>query len=379
MDASHLPVRMPGAIPARSLETAPSAVPPRTPWMQSERNVHPLLIALFPEVPPPQLDAMIDQARRTGRIAGPITVWRGFLVDGRARVRCAEKTGLPVDEIDISAMQEPSLLDVMLENNLFRRHLTAAQRALIAIETSQRAGRLNLRHITKERAAAASGISPSSLHALQYALTIAPELITPIRAGIISINRATEACHAMIDWPKPAREDLVVRLMQGDSAEAARLIRSLRSCPPAAGQQNEGAARATAVVAARDEQPAAHLTADDGVPIAAPAAIIVDPKPPLEIAEQATVSDVGTGFDPAALRAVLRDIARLRAALRELTALILRHPPTGSAVAELVTALRDAQSLDWAILQHELAEAADRLAVHVAGSRSMEVEASHGP
>ena len=314
---------------------------------------------------------MIDQARRTGRIAGAITVWRGFLVDGRARVRCADKTGLPVDEIDISAMQETALFDIMLENNLFRRHLTAAQRGLVAIETSQRAARLNLKHITKERAAAASGISPSSLHALQYALTIAPELITPIRAGIISINRATEACHAMIDWPHAARDELVAKLMQGDSAEAARLIRSLRSRPAVAGQPSEGVAHPAApAVTAHDEPPAAAVAADDGVMITAPAAMIIDPKPPTAMPEP------GPASDPAFLLAALRDIARLRAALRELTALILRHPPTSNVVVELVAAMRAAQDLDWANLQQELAEAADQLAAHA--SRSKPEEAAHG-
>ena len=345
--------------------------------MQSARKMHPIT-ALIPPMLPEQIEALIDQALRTGRIAGAITIWRGQLIDGRARVRCADKTGLPLQEIDISAMQETSLLDYLLETNLFRRHLTAAQRALIAIETSQRAGKLGLKHITRERAAQASGISPSSLHALQYALNITPQLIAPVRAGIISINRATEACQAMIDWPPAACDELVARIMAVDSAEAARIIRSLRPRPPAgtAGKDAALQSEGDRDLDIQQSETTAPITGDAGS-MTAPAAAAVDLQRSVTIAEQGPGASQDLD-DPASLLAALRDIARLRTALRELTALILRHPPAGSAVADIVTALRSAQNLDWAALQQELAEAADQLAARADGRRSTDGEAAHG-
>ena len=351
------------------------ALLPRIPWMQGQRKVHPLLIDLIPEVPPSQLAAMIDQARRTGRIAGAITVWRDHLVDGRARVRCADKTGLPVEENDISAMQEASLPDVLLEMNLYRRHLTSAQRALAAIETSQRAARLGLKHITKERAAATSGISASSLHALQYALTIVPPLIQPIRAGIISINRATEACRAMIDWPASAQAELVATLMQGDSAEAARIIRSLRPRPPAAATQKRGSVVSSTLDPAVGSGCPTELDhADDTASplpagIANGAAAARDPIPVMS-------GDGAAPYGP--LLAALREIARLQGVLRELSALVRNQSLPENLMAELAAAIRPCRALDWAALQRDLDAIAATLARHDAQPPTICTETPHG-
>lgn len=334
-------------------------------WLQGPRAVH-SITELIPPMPPAQLEALIDQARRTGRIPGSISIWRGHLVDGRSRVRCADKLRMTVTETDISHLQETTLVDYVLEMNVFRRHLTAGQRALVAIDASRRAAKLGLKHITRERAAAAAGVSASSLHALQHALAITPQLIEPVRAGIISINLATEACQVLIDWPPAACDDLVARLMRLDSAEAAKLVRSL-------GPRSPSTARPALARTSQAERSADadHISAAPLDTAAHRSPIKITPSPALAW---------GSETELASLLPAFRELARLHKALCQ-SAGLTPEDPAAEATNDILAAIRAVLDLDWHTLQHHLAALADRLATPVASSPSgttSEEETRHG-
>lgn len=339
--------------------SALTRAPPLSTWMKSERKVHPLLTALVPMTAPDQLEARTDQVRRTGRMPGAITVWRGQLVDGRALVHCADKLRMDVEEIDISDMQERSLLDFILERNLYHRHLSTGQRALMAIEASHRAAVMGLKHITCERAAACSGVSPSSLHSLQHAIKLVPELIEPVRAGVVSIHGANEACNAMIDWPTTARADLAKRLMALDRAEAAKLVRSLRSRPPTGSAPARTAAlksasEATVADDADEEQDAAPAAASASP--AARAAFASEQKPITARFEAEPDALAGSDAGHGPLLAALESIQELHDLLRQLSARLMRDPPAGGALSDIAAAIRAALEIDWPGLQRALIE-----------------------
>lgn len=362
MDASLRSGRAPETTDHETTTDPVSALtraPPLSTWMKSERKVHPLLSALIPPMPPDQLEALIDQVRRTGRMPGAIRVWRGQLVDGRALVHCADKLRLPIEEIDISDMQERTLLDFILERNLYRRHLSTGQRALMAIEASHRAVVMGLKHITCERAAACSGVSPSSLHSLQHAIKLVPELIESVRAGTISIHGANEACNAMIDWPATARADLAKRLLALDRAEAAKLVRSLRSRPPAGSAPAKTVATACAadaVVAddAVEEQDAAPAAASASP--AARAALASEQKPITARFEAEPDALAGSDAGHGPLLAALESIQELHDLLRQLSARLTRDPPAGGAPSDVAAAIRAALEIDLPGLQRALIE-----------------------
>lgn len=59
-----------------------------------------------------------------------IVVWRGLLIDGRNRLKACEELGIEPQIAEL--MEETDPVQYALSHNLHRRHLTTAQRAIVA-------------------------------------------------------------------------------------------------------------------------------------------------------------------------------------------------------------------------------------------------------
>lgn len=97
-------------------------------------EAHPLA-TLFPMMTDEELTALAEDIRRHG-LREPITVWQGRILDGRNRWRACELAGVTPQTVEWDGQGSP--LSWVLSKNLYRRHLTASQRAAIAVEVKER-------------------------------------------------------------------------------------------------------------------------------------------------------------------------------------------------------------------------------------------------
>lgn len=105
--------------------------------------VHPAA-SLFPLLPDDELQALADDIAAHGQLEA-ILLHQGEILDGRNRARACEIAGV-TPKVDIwrpAADETPSTY--VVSRNLRRRHMTASQRATVAVELSEQ--------ISEERAA----------------------------------------------------------------------------------------------------------------------------------------------------------------------------------------------------------------------------------
>src|SRR5690349_19010872 len=93
---------------------------------QPTHEVHPAL-APFPEMAEDRLELLAADIKRRGLLE-PVTTWKGYLLNGRARVKACQVAGVPLETKEYDG-DDP--VGVVTAGNL-RRDLTQSQRAAIA-------------------------------------------------------------------------------------------------------------------------------------------------------------------------------------------------------------------------------------------------------
>jgi len=124
-----------------------------------------------------------------------IVVWRGLLIDGRNRLRACEELGIEPQIAEL--MDETDPVQYALSHNLHRRHLTTAQRAIVAAklatmsegrpseETAQNCA------VSQDKAAELLGVSRRSVQSAKHVLgNGSSALATAVEAGDVPVSLA---------------------------------------------------------------------------------------------------------------------------------------------------------------------------------------------
>jgi len=158
--------------------------------------------ALLPLLPDDELARLAEDIRSNG-LREPIVLSHGKVLDGRNRLAACALADVKPRFTDY---QGSDPIDYVLSANVHRRHLTAGQRAMVAVallpklEARARArqgARTDLRADSPEGgrrardfAARAVGVSPRSVADAKRLTAEAPELAAEVRAGTSSLNAA---------------------------------------------------------------------------------------------------------------------------------------------------------------------------------------------
>ncbi|MCZ6651724.1 MAG: DNA methyltransferase [Planctomycetota bacterium] len=173
--------------------------------MSKDYRIHPLA-RLFPSMPEDEFRHLRDDIRRHG-LREPITLLDGKILDGVHRNRACRDLGVDAETKPFNG-DDP--LAYVMSANLARRHLSASQKAMIAVdalplfekEAKKRQGTRtdklpgkNAQKSKPERrarddAAKAFDVSPRYIEAAKAIVEHSPELAKAVRSGKRTINRA---------------------------------------------------------------------------------------------------------------------------------------------------------------------------------------------
>lgn len=189
-------------------------------------EVHPAA-ELFPLLEGEEFAALVDDVKRHG-LREPITVThdRAVLVDGRNRYRACEAAGVDVVHHALGAhYTEPMILDLIVSENIRRRHLNPGQLAMLAADIEPMyavgGGRPRASEIVapgpqfkaRDQAAAAVGASGRSTSRAKFVQENAPDLAAKVRAGELDLKPAERQARERTKAqpkPEPARPAAVM-------------------------------------------------------------------------------------------------------------------------------------------------------------------------
>ena len=127
-----------------------------------------------------------------------IVVWRGLLIDGRNRLKACEELGIEPQIAEL--MEETDPVQYALSHNLHRRHLTTAQRAIVAakLATLSRGDVGNGREVdasneasTQDTAASLLNVSRASLQRAKHVLSNgSTALAKAVESGEVPVSLA---------------------------------------------------------------------------------------------------------------------------------------------------------------------------------------------
>lgn len=174
-------------------------------------KVHPIA-SLFPMIPDDELQALADDIKANGQRENIVLMPMGpeteeyWLVDGRNRFRACEMAGVePQYGMDNRYFGEPDLIGPwIISHNLHRRHLTASQRAAIAVEyekrlaieaaARQRAGKpVEAGGRASDLAGELLGVSGRTVRDAKFVAEHDPGLFERVRAGEVSASLAASS------------------------------------------------------------------------------------------------------------------------------------------------------------------------------------------
>jgi ParB-like chromosome segregation protein Spo0J len=123
-----------------------------------------------------------------------IVVWRGLLIDGRNRLRACEELGIEPQIAEL--MDETDPVQYALSHNLHRRHLTTAQRAIVAakLATMQHGGdrsKSSNDDLNRSDVASLLNVSTASVDRAKHVLANgSTALTTAVEAGDVPVSLA---------------------------------------------------------------------------------------------------------------------------------------------------------------------------------------------
>lgn len=171
----------------------------------SEYVIHPAA-NLFPMMSETEYEGLMEDIRVNGQ-RDPVTLWCDEVIDGRNRLRACEELGIDPDFTVLSQDIDP--VAWVLSHNLHRRHLTTAQRAMVAekLATLLHGEKKSDRSIDLSQAEAAEklNVSPKSVQRARKVRNRASKrVIAAVEAGEMSLNAAEKTT-------KPAAEKAAER------------------------------------------------------------------------------------------------------------------------------------------------------------------------
>ncbi|TWT55471.1 ParB-like nuclease domain protein [Thalassoglobus neptunius] len=203
---------------------------------QNQPEFHPAC-ELFPAMSDEEIRALAEDIKENGLLE-PIVIHEGEILDGRCRFEACEFTGVEPRFVEWDGDGSPTAW--VISKNIQRRHLTASQRAAIAVELlplleaeAKERQRLSRGKGVKgakdcsistgkasEHAATITSCSSTTVEQVKRAKTNAPELVTEIRNGLLSAKNAAD----LSELPEEKRQNVLEKARK-PKAKVARLIR----------------------------------------------------------------------------------------------------------------------------------------------------------
>ncbi len=149
------------------------------------------LADLFPPMTTDEMASLVADIKANGLVQ-PIVTYEGQILDGRHRYQACLQAGV---EPQFTEFRGDDALAFVLSANLNRRHLSVAQRAMVAAKVANmpahrpEAKCANLR-TSQPEAAATLGVSRRSVQTAAQILEGSPRLAKEVEAGKITLNAA---------------------------------------------------------------------------------------------------------------------------------------------------------------------------------------------
>jgi hypothetical protein len=217
-------------------------------------EIHPLAL-LIPEIAADQFAELRSDIESNGLLQ-PIVLYEGKVLDGRNRLRACTETGVAPR---FESFTGASPVGFVLSLNVKRRHLTASQRAAIAVEflpaleaeARERQGtRTDLTtsgskepevvpvpNRARVEAGALAGVSGASVDRAKRVKREAPEMFEQVKAGTLPVTTADRAVrerktstprNPIKQWAMPPAAKVVPRVLAGLRVHATEMDRALR-------------------------------------------------------------------------------------------------------------------------------------------------------
>ena len=203
---------------------------------KSRYSYHPAC-KLFPKLPDDQLRDLADDIKRNG-LQNPIVLLNGKILDGRNRLAACKIAGVEPRFKEWRGKGSP--VEWVISQNLMRRHLSASQKAVVALDllpllekeakqrqrrsneyrgngrSAQKCADRNGKGKAAEAAARIVGVSSRYVESVKAIKGKAPELLDIIRADDLNVTEATKLASL------PVRErGKVLRLANGHPLTSA--------------------------------------------------------------------------------------------------------------------------------------------------------------
>jgi ParB-like chromosome segregation protein Spo0J len=162
------------------------------------------LAANFPLLEGPEFDELVESIKRDGQRKPIKKSHDDLIVDGRNRLRACMKAGVEPQFVQLN--EHDDILNIIIQENVLRRHLTVSQRAMLAADlTGATVGRprKDESKVSSNTAAEKMNVSRSSVaKAKAVKESGVEELQTAVRSGVIDVKPAAEIAR------KPAAEQV---------------------------------------------------------------------------------------------------------------------------------------------------------------------------
>lgn len=199
---------------------------------------HPLA-ELFPLLEGAEFDDLVADIAKHG-VREPVMIHEGQILDGRNRFLACQELGISCPTRQFEG-KESELLDFVLSQNLYRRHLNESQRAMAAAESANmRSGaRTDLPSPNSDEVSAADAAKRFKVARSQVfeAKTViasgSTEMVKAVKAGVLPVSAAAK----LVDRTPDFQHRVVEKIAKGEAksaVDAVRLIKreDLADAPP---------------------------------------------------------------------------------------------------------------------------------------------------
>ena len=173
--------------------------------------IHPAA-ELFPMMSETEFQEMKEDIRLHGQ-SDDILMWNGQLLDGRNRLRACTELGIKPNWIELELSLDPVVW--VLSHNLHRRHLTTAQRAMVADklatllhgDVASQKSDASIDASSQTEAAEKMHVSRKSVQrARKVRKTASKKVIEAVERGEMSLNAALETTKQKSEAEKAAKQ-----------------------------------------------------------------------------------------------------------------------------------------------------------------------------
>ena len=202
--------------------------------MKSNLQAHPAA-SMFPMIPQDELEALSADIGANG-LLDPVVLFQGKILDGRNRAKACEMAGVRVETVAWRPRNGEGPIAYAIAKNLHRRHLSASQRAALAVEVlpkleaearaakatagassapgrpaekdGQKVDQVSREPRASDRAAELLGTNRQYVSDAKKISQDAPELLEKVKTGELNIREARAQAKAKVDSDNSQKEEL---------------------------------------------------------------------------------------------------------------------------------------------------------------------------